>query len=515
MKDIVDVAIGEIGYREQGNNRTKYGKYTGANGAAWCHSFVSWCAHEAGVSTSVVPKTASTTYGMQWFKKRGLFKYKGKYTPKRCDIVYFKTGRSHAGIVESVSSGQLHTIEGNTSDKVARRSYSLNNDTITGYGTPKYANTGNNSSGNNGEDSKSELQYLQKVLSRHEAKAETIKADEAETGKLPVGEVIVTINNGKKKFTVPVEDEMKIVWERDSVPGKLTFTTRSSENFIINMGSKVTVAVDNDNFFAGYVFTKESKKDGMVSCIAYDKLRYLKNKDTLIYSKKTADEVIRIIAKRFLLKCGTLAQTGWRRSAVEDNATLFDMIQNALDDTLIVKGKTYVLYDNFGKLCLTDVAKMKVNTCLVDAETGEDYSYKTTIDTDVYNQIKLIYKKKGSTKTSTSQNTGTSYGIYLVRDNKKIAKWGTLQFTDEINSPDIGKLKAQALLKLYSHEKRTLTISGVIGNSEVRGGSLVPVMLDLEDMKIANYMLVEKVTHTFKNREYTMDLVVSGGDFSE
>ena len=42
MKDIVDVAIGEIGYREQGSNKTKYGVYTGTNGAAWCHSFVSW-----------------------------------------------------------------------------------------------------------------------------------------------------------------------------------------------------------------------------------------------------------------------------------------------------------------------------------------------------------------------------------------------------------------------------------------------------------------------------------------
>ena len=43
----------------------------------------------------------------------------------------------------------------------------------------------------------------------------------------------------------------------------------------------------------------------------------------------------------------------------------------------------------------------------------------------------------------------------------------------------------------------------------------MPVILDLGDLKIANYMLVEKVTHKFKNREYTMDLVVSGGDFSE
>lgn len=523
MKDIVDVAIGEIGYREQGNNRTKYGEYTGANGAAWCHSFVSWCAHEAVVSTSIVPKTASVAYGMQWYQKKGQFKYKGKYTPKRGDIVYFKTGRSHVGIVESVSGGQLHTIEGNTSDKVARRTYSLNNATITGYGTPKYANTGNNSSGfGEKKDSKKELQYLQKILSRHEAKEETIKADEAETGKIPNGNVMITVNNGKKKFTVPVEDGAKVVWERDSTPGKFTFAAKVEKGFFIGMGNEVLVTVDSKKFFYGFVFTKEVKKDGMASYTVYDQLRYLKNKDTIVYKKKTADEVIRIIAKRFLLKCGTLAKTGWRRSAVEDNTALFDMIQNALEDTLMVKGKTYVFYDNIGKLCLTDVAKMKVNTCLVDAETGEDYSYKTTIDTDVYNQIKLIYKKKksskkkkGSTKTSTSQNTGTSYGIYLVRDNKKIAKWGTLQFTDEINSPDIGKLKAQALLKLYSHEKRTLTISGVIGNSKVRGGSLVPVILDLGDLKIANYMLVEKVTHTFKNREYTMDLVVSGGDFSE
>lgn len=63
------------------------------------------------------------------------------------------------------------------------------------------------------KDSKKELQYLQKILSRHEAKAETIKADEAETGKIPNGNVMITVNNGKKKFTVPVEDGAKVVWK--------------------------------------------------------------------------------------------------------------------------------------------------------------------------------------------------------------------------------------------------------------------------------------------------------------
>ena len=49
-KDIVDVAIAEIGYSETGNNSTKYGKWYGMNGAAWCHMFVSWCANQAGVN---------------------------------------------------------------------------------------------------------------------------------------------------------------------------------------------------------------------------------------------------------------------------------------------------------------------------------------------------------------------------------------------------------------------------------------------------------------------------------
>ena len=39
-KDIVDVALGQIGYREQGNNRTKYGEWFGMNGAAWCSCFL-------------------------------------------------------------------------------------------------------------------------------------------------------------------------------------------------------------------------------------------------------------------------------------------------------------------------------------------------------------------------------------------------------------------------------------------------------------------------------------------
>ena len=48
---------------------------------------------------------------------------------------------SHTGIVEAVSSTQVTTIEGNSSDQVARRVYSRSASNIVGYGKPKFTTT--------------------------------------------------------------------------------------------------------------------------------------------------------------------------------------------------------------------------------------------------------------------------------------------------------------------------------------------------------------------------------------
>ena len=500
-KDIVDVAIGEIGYKEQGNNRTKYGAWYGMNGAAWCHMFVSWCAYKAGVSTSIVPKTASTSAGMAWFKKNGLFRYKGKYIPKRGDIVYFKTNRSHVGIVEKVVGSTLHTVEGNTSDRVARRTYPLSNATITGYGVPKYKNV--STTKKKTKSHKKELAYLKKVLKKKKTLSETIVSDIKETTNIPEGIVTITVVNGSKRYDVPALEGVSITWERSGTPGKLTFETKYVKKYKIVEGNSVLVTVDKKKFFFGFIFTRQFKNDGFVTFTVYDQLRYLKNKETLVYKNKRADEVINIIANRFNLNCGKLANTGYRMSAIEDNTTLFDIIQNSLDNTVLSTNVVYVLYDEVGKLQLKKVGDMKVNGCLVDKETGEEFTYQTSIDSDVYNQIKLIYenKKKGS------------YDLYVTRNSKNINKWGVLQYVEKIDTPKLGKQKSAALLKLYNKKWRTLSISGVIGNKNVRAGSLVPVILELGDMKVSNYMLVEKVTHKFDNRQHTMDIVVSGGDF--
>ncbi len=123
----VKTAAKEVGYRESGVNNTKYGN----NGKLWCAYFVSWCADQSGAP---VP----TTYGAvadfeKYFRAKGLYHSRSSgYIPKSGDIMI--QGDKHIGIVEWANSSAVHTIEGNTSDKVKRmtRKYSE----ITGFCTP-------------------------------------------------------------------------------------------------------------------------------------------------------------------------------------------------------------------------------------------------------------------------------------------------------------------------------------------------------------------------------------------
>lgn len=162
--DIVGVAKTQVGYVEEDSscNWTKYGQWYGLQDE-WCAMFVSWCANQAGVSTSVIPKFAGCTTGMGQFKDMGVFHYSpaydGSYTPKAGDLIFFgysSTSSYHVGIVEYVSGGYVHTIEGNTwssssnyQDAVLRCSYSTSASKIIGYASPKYAGKSSSSSTTN------------------------------------------------------------------------------------------------------------------------------------------------------------------------------------------------------------------------------------------------------------------------------------------------------------------------------------------------------------------------------
>ena len=311
------------------------------------------------------------------------------------------------------------------------------------------------------------------------------------------------IQNGNTVYEPVIQDEVTWTTERKGAAGKLEFKVVKDNIINFEEGNPVAFRVNNTNLFYGFVFKKKRDKEKIITTTAYDQLRYLKNKDTKTYVNKRADELVKMIANEYQLNVGTIENTGYAiAKKAESNQSLFDMILNALDETIRNRKEMYVLYDDYGKLCLKNLERMKVGL-VIDEETGENYDYESSIDSDTYNQIKLTYDNSETGKRE----------IYMAKDSSNIEKWGVLQYFDTIDEKTNGAVKARALLDLYNQKTRSLQIKNALGDVRVRGGSLIIVNLDLGDVKLKNFMLVEKAKHTFKNNEHFMDLTLVGQNF--
>lgn len=112
-------------------------RFVNGNTTPWCACFVSWCANECGyIDDNIFPKTGSVASYRRYYTEKGLWHDRSGYTPKAGDLIVFSP--SHIGIVQYVEDGIVVTIEGNTSDAVHTRRYSLDNPRIIGYCTPEY-----------------------------------------------------------------------------------------------------------------------------------------------------------------------------------------------------------------------------------------------------------------------------------------------------------------------------------------------------------------------------------------
>ena len=138
MISVAETQIGNVG------GEPYWSWYGFAERVEWCACFVSWCANELGyIDAGIMPKfSGCQSQGIPWFQARGQWQDSlssgGGYTPKTGDIIFFDWDgdgiSDHVGIVERVENPTVYTIEGNTSDSVARRSCLLQSGKIIGYG---------------------------------------------------------------------------------------------------------------------------------------------------------------------------------------------------------------------------------------------------------------------------------------------------------------------------------------------------------------------------------------------
>ena len=120
--------------------------YAVKNTDDWCDIFVTTIFQREGLS-DLVGRECGVERHIQIFKRLGIWNEDGGSTPKAGDIITFNWDQDsqpnngfadHIGIVESVSNGVIHTIEGNSNDQVRRKTYRIGHGNIRGFASPRY-----------------------------------------------------------------------------------------------------------------------------------------------------------------------------------------------------------------------------------------------------------------------------------------------------------------------------------------------------------------------------------------
>jgi CHAP domain-containing protein len=134
-------AQAEVGVAEQppgsndGSRIAEYRTATAGSGVGpWCAYFTSWAAAQAGAPLGEVGQGFGAVEAVYaWAQRTGRAVPAGPgVVPSPGDLIVW--GGRHIGIVESVDpDGSIHTIEGNSSNAVSRRTYGPDGGGATGY----------------------------------------------------------------------------------------------------------------------------------------------------------------------------------------------------------------------------------------------------------------------------------------------------------------------------------------------------------------------------------------------
>lgn len=318
----------------------------------------------------------------------------------------------------------------------------------------------------------------------------------------------MTIFNNETGTTFDVSQvvsDVTITTYLEDNPGKLEFTILVKSPLTFSHGATVSVILDGYNMFKGFVFTKNHTEDAQkVKVTCYDQMRYLKNKDSRVFENVTSHQIFEKLCKDFVLKYKTVSpSTHICAPRSEDATSLYDMIKNALYDTLANTGQWYFIRDNFGTLEHLNVMDCMRPEVLGDKSFVKGFDYETSIDKDVYTQIKLYRDNEETGKRE----------VFIVNDTvnggNKLKNWGILQLYEKVDEKyNIAQIESRALqmLKYYCSVRSSLTLH-CLGIKEFFAGCVFKCKIaDLGDTSLNSYLLVTECVHKISNKEHTMDI---------
>lgn len=313
--------------------------------------------------------------------------------------------------------------------------------------------------------------------------------------------IILEKRTGKAWDAAPQVQSVTYTTNRTGSPGTLKFTVNASGISFIE-GDPVRFSVDGQLIFLGWVFTKSRDRHAVIEVTCYDQLRYLKASASYCFTGRTAGEIITEIAEDFQLTVGDLDDTGYAiPTLIMEEKTCLDIISTAIQRTLLATGTLYTFFDDGGALSLREAGAMVAEGFVGTCSLLGDYQYKTDIDAQTYNSIKL---------SRPNEATGRA-DVFQVIDSGNIGKFGLLQLyqtvDENLNDAQV-ESQARAMLKYHNRRFRTLKVQA-LGLLGLRAGQMLMMDVDnLGDINLHGLVLLERVSHTFKNDFHTMDFDV-------
>ena len=294
----------------------------------------------------------------------------------------------------------------------------------------------------------------------------------------------------------------------DFAAGTLTFDLiEVQEGFTPHNGDEVKFQWDGVNVFFGYIFKCNYTSDEVFSCTAYDKTRYLKNQDSIVWRVST-------VAQRFNTACAAAGiahkvvyDSGYKLpTKVSDGVSYFQMLQEDVETTKAEYGQASFIRDNFGtvQLCAFPLPTSKQVPVIGDSSMATSWEYDRSID-DAANSVKI---------EKNSKDDSSKIGATATATGNTVAKWGKLQIVEKVTNDKMNKAqmqsKAKSRLKQTNIEAETMKVTTVGSLDFETGGTFVLKVQSLADIGIKSRVVtIGKCTQNFDPDNWTTDMEVS------
>lgn len=264
----------------------------------------------------------------------------------------------------------------------------------------------------------------------------------------------------------------------------------------VEEGHQVIFSYNGVELFRGIIMRQGQTQKKQLTFKAYDNGIYLaNNKDTFVYSNKTATDIFKDICTRFGLPYSEVAKTTYKvPELAKPKTTAFDAIADALSQDFNATGIRHYIDSQKGSLRLLT---RRENIMQWVIEVGQNIiSYNSTVSIEkVKTRIKLL------------SDEGT---VLAEKKNATLEKKiGVMQDIDEpdetLNSAQLQELVA-SMLDESSTPERSLKITA-LGLPDVISG--LGVYIIIPALSISKTYYVDEDMHTFKDNYHTMSLTLN------